>query len=118
MDKLALFERVKALWPESLDLAYDISHRQDGDGIRALNEAYWPLDERLIDEGDEWMGLAAWAFHQSLWDLAEKCISEGDETLRPAGITFHAFDANMRANLADDEWADFRAEYEASLHQS
>jgi hypothetical protein len=97
-----LFERAKALWPEPVPHA--------GDKRQALNKVYWPLEERLGCE-DEWLGLAAWAFHQSFWEHA---ISEGvadSSTLSPADVPFSIFDRYMQENLQDDSWADERTQY-------
>ena len=105
MDKQALLERVKSLWPQAITL------RPDG-GQDALNNIYWPIEEKLEGEGDEWIKLSAWAFHQALWDLAKAQISVGRAALRPADITLEAFDQWMRTNLADDTWAEVRHEYE------
>ena len=114
MHKRVLFARASALWPVSIDLTDDISNQESGDGIRALNDIIWPLLEPFDAAGDEWMGLAAWAFHQSLWALAEIKIANGDAALRTAEVPIDLFDAKMRENLSDDSWAEERSKYEAN----
>lgn len=103
MDKQALLDRVKSLWPHAITL------RPDG-GQDALNNIYWPIEEKLEGDGDEWIKLSAWAFHQTLWDLAR--TSGGRAVLFPADVTFEAFDHWMKTNLTDETWAQVRHEYD------
>ena len=104
MDKQALLDRVKLLWPDAITL------RSRG-GQDALNNIYWPIEARLEDDGDEWTQLAAWAFHQALWVLARTKVSAGRAVLRPADVTLEAFDYWMMTNLSDETWAEARHEY-------
>ena len=83
-------------------------------GQDALNNIYWPLEERLND-ADDWTQLAAWAFHQALWELAGSRGGVGEATLRPADVSFEAFDRWMKKNLSDETWANVRKDYDASL---
>lgn len=108
MDKQALLDRVKSLWPDAITL------RPDG-GQDALNNIYWPIEEKLESGGDEWIKLSAWAFHQALWDLARINDGAGRAALRPADVTLEAFDRWMRQNLSDETWAHVRHEYDETL---
>ncbi len=102
IDPHALFERVKELWPPSLELGCN--------PLQTLNDFYWPLSERL-GEDDEWLSLGAWAFHQSLWEqISTKGQSSNDALLRD-GVPFSVFDRNMMENLAEDSWSQVRAAY-------
>lgn len=47
VDPQELFQRVKELWPQSVEFG--------DDPLVALNAIYWPLEERLGDD-DEWIG--------------------------------------------------------------
>ena len=105
MDKQALLDRVKSLWPDAITL------RPDG-GQAALNNIYWPIEQKLEDDGDQWITLSAWAFHQALWDLAKTKVGVGRSALRPADVTLASFDYWMRKNLSDETWADVRHEYD------
>ena len=105
MDKRTLLDRVKSLWPHAITL------RPDG-GQDALNNIYWPIEEKLEGEGDEWITLSAWAFHQALGDLARTKVIAGRAVLRPADVTLEAFDHWMRKNLSDETWAEVRHEYD------
>jgi hypothetical protein len=108
IDKQALLNRVKSLWPDAITL------RPDG-GQEALNSIYWPLEEGLEDHGDEWIGLGAWAFHQALGELAQIKAKAGRAALRPADVSLEAFDRWMRNNLSDESWSEVRKEYDADL---
>ena len=61
MDRHALFETAKRLWPDGVTLASKSSHEE------ALNNIYWRIEEQLSGRPDDWLQLAAWAFHQPLW---------------------------------------------------
>ena len=103
MNGLELFERARALWPQPIPRARD-KHS-------ALNEVYWPIEERLGHE-DEWLNLAAWAFHQSLWEYAVSAGVADSSTLSPTDVPFSTFD---RYNLQDESWSDERTQYFTSL---
>lgn len=108
MDKQALLDRVKSLWPNAITL------RPDG-GQAALNNIYWPIEEELEGEGNEWTMLSAWAFHQALWELAKTEVGVGRAILCPADVTLEAFDHWMRRNLSDETWAQVRREYDETF---
>ena len=108
MDKQALLNRVKSLWPDAITL-------HSNGGQDALNNIYWPIEARLEDDGDEWTQLGAWAFHQSLWELAETSIDAGRLVLRPKDVSLEAFDRCMKSNLSDESWSKVRGEYDAKL---
>jgi hypothetical protein len=102
IDPQALFERVKRLWPSSLELGDDPQ--------QALNDIYWPLRERL-GEDDEWLSLGAWAFHQSLFEQVSDMRQSNGASRVSELVPFAVFDRNMMENLADDSWAEVRAAY-------
>src|SRR5690349_5274221 len=108
MDKQALYDRAKSLWPDAITL------RPDG-GQEALNNIYWPLEEKLEESGDEWIQLAAWAFCQALGELADIKASSGHTSVRPRDVSLETFDRWMRKNLADETWSGVRKEYDARL---
>ena len=108
MDKQALLDRVKSLWPDAITL------RPDG-GQDALNNIYWPIEEGLEAEANEWLQLAAWAFHQALGELARCRVDSGCAAVRPADVSLEAFDRWMRKNLADETWSEVRKDYDLSL---
>lgn len=102
IDPHALFERVKQLWPSSLELGPN-PHQ-------TLNDIYWPLSEK-IGEDDEWLSLAAWAFHQSLCQQTST-MGQKDRAPRLSDLVpFAVFDRNMRENLSDASWSDVRSAY-------
>lgn len=105
MDKHTLLDRAKSLWPDAITL------RPDG-GQDALNNIYWPIEQKLEDDGDEWITLSAWAFHQALWDLAKTKVGVGHPAFRPGDVTLEAFDYWMRKNLSDEAWAEARQKYD------
>lgn len=105
MEKQVLFDRVKSLWPDAIMLGPD-------GGQDALNNIYWPIEEKLEGDGDEWLKLSAWAFHQALWVRAKTKVDAGRPALRPADVTLEEFDYWMRENLSDETWADVRHEYD------
>ena len=105
MDKQALLDRVKSLWPDAITL------RPDG-GQAALNNIYWPIEEKLEGDGDDWITFSAWAFHQALWDLARTMDGAGSAAFRPADVTLEAFDYWMRKNLSDETWSQVRHQYD------
>ena len=102
----ALFERVRTLWPQSLVLG--------SNPLQALNDIYWPLEEKLGHD-DEWLTLAAWCFHQSLWQIVRKAeLSKSSFDIDD--VPFSVFDRNMRENLADESWSEDRSDYGAAEH--
>lgn len=109
VDKRELFERARSLWPDAVTIGSEAA------SLDALNNVYWPLEERLSRDSDDWTQLAAWAFHQALAELAGSRPSAGLAALRPNDIAFEAFDRWMRSNLSDESWAKVRAEYDANL---
>jgi hypothetical protein len=108
MDKQALLDRVKSLWPDAITLRL-------GGGQDALNNIYWPLEEKLEASPDEWLQLAAWAFHQALGELAKYNVDHGQAALRPADVSLEAFDRWMRNNLDDETWSEVRKDYDGTL---
>jgi hypothetical protein len=105
IDPHTLFERVKRLWPSSLELG--------SDPHQTLNDIYWPLSEKL-GEDDEWLRLGAWAFHQSLWEQISNIPPPTGTSLVTDLVPFSVFDRNMMENLSDDSWAEDRADYVTS----
>ena len=108
MDKQALLDRVKSLWPDAVTL------RADG-GQGALNNIYWPIEQRLEADANEWLQLAAWAFHQALEELPQHRVDAGRGAVRPADVSLDAFDRWMKKNLADETWSEVRTDYDANL---
>ena len=101
---LELFQRVKNLWPRSVELG--------NDPLKALSDIYWPIDEILADD-DDWLRLGIWAFHQGLYEIAEVAANSAS-TIVPRDMEFSTFDRWMRFNLeADDDWAEELAEWQA-----
>lgn len=101
IDKIALFETTKALWPTTVRV---------GDNPNATFELY-RANEDAFSQDDDWRQLALWAFHQALSNHARRALAKG-LPLSPHEVTFGEFDMRMRANLSNDCWLDERAEYE------
>ena len=99
VDPRKLFERVKDLWPESVEFSDDPQ--------KAVNELYWPLEE-CLGHHDEWLSLGAWAFYQA----TSKFAAEKDRSaLTFSEVPFETFDRYMRMNLADASWDQWRPLY-------
>ena len=104
IDKIALFEATKSLWPNIVMVS---------DNPNATHEIY-RVNENAFSQGDDWSQLGLWAFHQALADHEKRALAQR-LPLRPYKVTFIEFDMWMRANLSgDDCWLDERAEYESS----
>lgn len=104
IDKIALFETTKALWPAILRLSNNPS---------ATHEIY-RANEDAFSQNDDWLQLGIWAFHQALADHEKRALAKG-LPLYPHEVAFDEFDTWMRANLNNDDcWLDQRAEYESS----
>lgn len=104
IDKIALFETTKALWPETVNVTENLSATYE---IYRANEQAFPQD-------DDWRQLSLWAFHQAIQNHERRAVAKG-LPLHPHEITFEEFDRWMRKNLnGDDCWLDERAEYESS----
>lgn len=104
VDPRELFQRVMELWPLSVVLG--------DDPLVALNAIYWPLEERLGNNDDEWLSLGAWAFHQGLHEMAEVVAANTGSTVSSREMRFSTFDRWIRFNLeGDDSWAEELAEW-------
>jgi len=104
IDKSALFETTKALWPEIVRVS---------DNSNATNEIY-QANEKALPQGDDWRQLALWAFHQALGAHEKRSLAKG-LPLYPHEVAFDEFDTRMRENLnGADCWSDERAIYESS----
>lgn len=104
INKIALFETTKALWPDMVRVS---------DNPNATSEIY-RANENAFSQDDNWQQLALWSFHQALADHEKQALANG-LLLHPHEIDFSEFDKWMRANLnGDDCWSDERAEYESS----
>ncbi|MHA6723177.1 hypothetical protein [Sphingomonas sp. RS2018] len=104
IDKAALFEATRALWPHSVRVS---DPNEAHEIYRALEHAF-PQD-------DDWRQLALWSFHQALGGYEKCAIAKGLPRVDPCDVTFAEFDRWMRWNLnGDDCWLDRRAEYESA----
>ncbi len=104
IDKIALFETTKALWPATVRVS---EHPE------ATHDIYRSHEE-AVSQADNWLQLALWAFHQALVDHEKRALAKG-LPLHPHEVAFKEFDRWMRMNLnGDDCWLDERAEYESS----
>jgi len=110
IDSLQLFNRVRALWPDVIILKREAA-RNNGDPIWTIVGIYDEVEAQLSNEGDDWIRLAAWAFHQALFERAKKKLQAGEYTLRAAEVSFEEFDGQMKENLSDQSWAHIRNEY-------
>jgi hypothetical protein len=110
INKLELFEHVRSLWPQQINLGGMIVNNKHITGLQILNELYYEI-EASFDINDHWHQLAIWAFHQALWVYSEGRLNTGESTVHTADITFEIFDQKMRENLEDESWAKERAEY-------
>ena len=112
VDPQELFQRVKELWPQSVEFG--------DDPLVALNAIYWPLEERLgDDDDDDWLNLGAWAFHQGLHEIAEVVAANSQAAISPREMRFSAFDRWIRFNLeGDDSWAEELAEWLSKQQRS
>jgi len=109
IDKRALFESTKALWPQTI---FTMDAQDTLGRICEANEASYSID-------DNWRQVAIWAFHQALWALEQEASANGVPTFSPSEISFNTFDKWMHFNLAKsewgvDEWLEERTEWEAS----
>ncbi len=105
IDKTALFESTRALWPQTIFTfdAQNSLHR-----IYEANEASYPVD-------DNWRQVAIWSFHQALAGLERNARAQGAATFSPSEISFEIFDEWIRSNLCgDDCWLAERAQWEAA----
>ncbi len=104
IDKYALFETTKALWPETVNVS---GHPN------ALNEIYY-RHESAFSQDDDWHQLALWSFHQALSAHEQRYSAKGMPIIYPREVTFFEFDKWMRFNLGDNCWSSERVEYENS----
>ncbi|MFC3579359.1 hypothetical protein [Sphingomonas hylomeconis] len=108
VNKLALFEAAKSLWPATIDLT------KDPDGP---HDIYWAL-ERIVPVDDDWQQIAMWSFHHALDEMEKRAAATGVSVIAPCDIQFAEFDKCMRSNLAGDEcWAIERAFWESDNEQ-
>ena len=105
IDKGALFETTRALWPATVRVSEDPD---------ATNEIY-QANEKAFPQDDNWQQLALWAFHQALGAHEKRALAKGLPSVYPREVAFDEFDTRMRANLnGADCWLEERAEYENS----
>ncbi|KRA62228.1 hypothetical protein ASD79_22465 [Caulobacter sp. Root655] len=103
IDKTALFESTKALWPQTI---FTFDARNTLNRIYQANEDSYSVD-------DDWRQIAMWSFHQALWGLEREASAKGASRFSPSEISFNIFDKWMRSNLTgDDCWLPERAEWE------
>ena len=96
VDKSALFEAIKSLWPATIDLTKDPTGPYD---------IYWAL-EKIVPLDDDWQQIAMWSFHQAVSEMEKKAFATGASIISPHAMPFADFDRKMRSNLAGDKcWA-------------
>lgn len=96
VNKSALFEVTKSLWPATIDLAKDPNGSHD---------IYWAL-EKIVSSDDDWQQIALWSFYQALNEMEKRAAATGVLVISPHAILFAEFDRYVRSNLAGDEcWA-------------
>ena len=104
IDKAALFENTKALWPATISIADPNATYK----IYRANEESHSVD-------DDWQQVAMWAYHQAVSQLEKRAAVEGLLAIQPHEIDFAEFDKWMRSNLwGDDCWLAERAEWEST----
>jgi hypothetical protein len=105
IDKRALFETTKALWPEEVRVSGNPN---------VTNEIY-QRNGNSFPQDDDWQQLALWSFHQALDAHEKRASAKGLPSIYPYEVTFAEFDTRMRSNLNGDAcWLAERAEYEKS----
>ena len=106
VNKHALFEATKSLWPATIDLA------KDPDGP---HDIYWAL-EKMTPLDDDWKQIAMWSFHQALCEVEKQASAAGASVISPHAIPFEDFDRCMRSNLAGHEsWSMEQVVWEADI---
>jgi len=80
VDKSALFDATKSLWPATIDLTKDPAGPYD---------IYWAV-EKIVLLDDDWRQIAMWSFHQALSDMEKKASATGASIISPHPMSFGA----------------------------
>ena len=103
VNRVALFEVTKSLWPETINLTQDPAGTHD---------IYWTL-EKSVRSDDDWQQIAMWSFHQAFGELEQQASIDRVSVISPHAVSFADFDRCMRGNLAGDKcWAAERVLWE------
>lgn len=96
LNKQELFERIRMLWPDVIDLGSESS--SPSPVTQLLNKIYRQIESK-IDDDDHWMQIAIWAYYQSISEIS---VTKGFKVY-PRNVDFLEFDRMMIQNLKGDE---------------
>ncbi|MFN3228299.1 MAG: hypothetical protein ACK41P_00425 [Asticcacaulis sp.] len=109
-DKITLFEKTKALWPEEVrtEELSEYGLPEFGD---LFNEIYWRL-ESSVDDADEWLKLSIWSYHQALGECKKTAIESYSFVVNTRSVEFSRWDHFMLFNMeGEDLWSDYLKVY-------
>ncbi len=111
MNALDLYNLVRPLWPDTIDIS-------DGELLGSnsfiswnMNEIYEKIEESIDSKVEHWKVLGAWSFEQATWMHAKECFEKGVHVIELSNISIESFDFQVKSNLSDKSWKNERNQY-------
>jgi hypothetical protein len=111
MEVLALYNRIRAMWPKEVDISDGRRVGKTGYYFPTLSSIWSDIEDRIDHKVDHWGNVGCWSFWQAAHRKAIDLHRRGERTLDVDSITVASFDHYVKSNLADKDWEKERNEY-------
>lgn len=111
MNAQDLYNLVRPLWPDNLDIS-DGELLENG-GFMSLNmsNVYQIIEDSIDFKVEHWKNLGAWSFKQAVWKHAKERFENGIYVIELSNISLESFDFQVKSNLCEESWVSERAQY-------
>ena len=110
MTEQNIFESVRALWSDPMDISDAKVAGASGFSAPQLFESQEMAFECAGETG--LLAAAVWPFHQALGELAERAYRAGKTRVSPSEVKFDDFRDRLIETLADESWQAEKALWE------
>ena len=110
MNAQDLYNLVRPLWPEKIDIS---DGKLDNQRFMSLNmcNAYRKIEDAIDFEVEHWKNLGAWSFSQAVWKHAKECFEKGVHVIELSNISLESFNFQVTSNLCEKSWKNERNQY-------
>jgi hypothetical protein len=111
MEVLALYNRIRAMWPKEVDISDGHPVGETGYSFPTLSSIRWGITDKIDHKNDHWGSIGTWCFWSAVHAKATELHRRGERALSIDSISVASFDQYMKSNLEAEDWAQERKEY-------